>query len=284
MTRLALAQFSCSTSYPENIDKAIYFVKEAKKLGASLLLLPELFERNYFCQKMDPARFAYAEEEENSKTLSIFSNLAKQEEIVLPISFFEKDKDKFYNSIVVFDKDGRKLGKYRKTHIPSGNLYEEKYYFSSGDTGFQVFHSSAGNIGIGICWDQWFLETGRSLALLGADYLLFPTAIGSEPDGYDSKTHWQNVMKGQAALNILPVLAANRIGKEEEKDTSITFYGSSFIADEIGEVVEEASRDEERILFHDFDLDKIKQRREDWSIFDDRHPEMYHLLTKEKEK
>lgn len=284
MTRLALAQFSCSNHYQENIDKAIYYVKEAKKLGASLLLLPELFERNYFCQKMDPARFAYAEEEENSKTLSLFSNLAKQEEIVLPISFFEKDKDKFYNSIVVFDKDGRKLGKYRKTHIPSGNLYEEKYYFSSGDTGFQVFPSSAGNIGIGICWDQWFLETGRSLALLGADYLLFPTAIGSEPDGYDSKTHWQNVMKGQAALNILPVLAANRIGKEEEKDTSITFYGSSFIADEIGEVVEEASRDEERILFHDFDLEKIKKRREDWSIFDDRHPEMYHLLTKEKEK
>ncbi len=284
MTRLALAQFSCSNHYQENIKKAIYYVKEAKKLGASLLLLPELFERNYFCQKMDSARFAYAEEEENSQTLSIFSNLAKQEEIVLPISFFEKDKDKFYNSIVVFDKDGRKLGKYRKTHIPSGNLYEEKYYFSSGDTGFQVFPSSAGNIGIGICWDQWFLETGRSLALLGADYLLFPTAIGSEPDGYDSKTHWQNVMKGQAALNILPVLAANRIGKEEEKDTSITFYGSSFIADEIGEVVEEASRDEERILFHDFNLEKIKKRREDWSIFDDRHPEMYHLLTKEKEK
>ena len=199
MTRLALAQFSCSNHYQENIKKAIYYVKEAKKLGASLLLLPELFERNYFCQKMDPARFAYAEEEENSQTLSIFSNLAKQEEIVLPISFFEKDKDKFYNSIVVFDKDGRKLGKYRKTHIPSGNLYEEKYYFSSGDTGFKVFPSSAGNIGIGICWDQWFLETGRSLALLGADYLLFPTAIGSEPDGYDSKTHWQNVMKGQAA-------------------------------------------------------------------------------------
>ena len=284
MTRLALAQFSCSNHYQENMDKAIYYVKEAKRLGASLLLLPELFERNYFCQKMDPARFAYAEEEESSQTLSIFSTLAKQEEIVLPISFFEKDKDKFYNSIVVFDKDGRKLGKYRKTHIPSGNLYEEKYYFSSGDTGFQVFPSSAGNIGIGICWDQWFLETGRSLALLGADYLLFPTAIGSEPDGYDSKTHWQNVMKGQAALNILPVLAANRIGKEEEKDTSITFYGSSFIADEIGEVVEEASREEERILFHDFDLEKIKKRREDWSIFDDRHPEMYHLLTKEKEK
>ena len=284
MTRLALAQFSCSNHYQENIKKAIYYVKEAKKLGASLLLLPELFERNYFCQKMDPARFAYAEEEENSQTLSIFSNLTKQEEIVLPISFFEKDKDKFYNSIVVFDKDGRNIGKYRKTHIPSGNLYEEKYYFSSGDTGFRVFPSSAGNIGIGICWDQWFLETGRSLALLGADYLLFPTAIGSEPDGYDSKTHWQNVMKGQAALNILPVLAANRIGKEEEKDTSITFYGSSFIADEIGEVVEEASRDEERILFHDFDLEQIKKRREDWSIFDDRHPEMYHLLTKEKEK
>lgn len=278
---LSLSQMSCSTSYEENIKKETAYIKEAKKKGADLILLQELFERNYFCQIEDYARFDFAEEYEHSKTLEYFENLAKEQEIVLPVSFFEKRGNCYYNSLCVIDKDGKRLGLYRKTHIPTGECYEEKFYFTPGDTGFQVFHSKAGNVGVGICWDQWFLETGRILALKGADYLLFPTAIGSEPVlEKDSMPHWRNAMVGQSALNIMPVIASNRVGIEKEKNSSMKFFGSSFMTDETGTIVESLNREEEGILLHTYDLDQIYRNRRDWGIFRDRRPEMYQSILK----
>lgn len=278
---LSLSQMSCSHDYDENIKKETAFIKEAKKKAADLILLQELFERNYFCQIEDYNRFDFAEEYEHSKTLDYFSNLAKEQEIVIPVSFFEKKGCCYFNSICVIDKDGKRLGLYRKTHIPTGECYEEKFYFAPGDTGFQVFHSKAGNVGIGICWDQWFLETGRVLALKGADYLLFPTAIGSEPVlDKDSMPHWRNAMIGQSALNIMPVIASNRVGIEKEENSSMKFFGSSFMTDETGTVVESLNREEEGILLHTYDLDAIKKNRRDWGIFRDRRPEMYSSILK----
>ncbi len=273
---LCATQMACSPIYEENILHATKIVKEAKKKGADVILLQELFQRNYFCQIEDYDRFSFAEEYSNSKTLDYFSNLAKEQEVVLPISFFEKRGNCYYNSLCVIDKDGTRLGLYRKTHIPTGECYEEKFYFTPGDTGYKVFNSKAGRIGVGICWDQWFLESGRILALKGAQYLLFPTAIGSEPTlPIDSMPHWRNAMIGQSALNILPLVASNRIGTEKEKNSQMTFYGSSFITDETGCIVQSASRDKEEILVHTFDLDKTDKTRRDWGIFRDRRPEMY---------
>ena len=278
---LAATQMACSNIYEENIKHATQMVKNAKKKGADVILLQELFERNYFCQIEDYERFDFAEEYGNSKTLEYFEKLAKEQEVVLPISFFEKAGNCYFNSICIIDKTGERLGLYRKTHIPTGECYEEKFYFTPGDTGYQVFDTKAGKLGVGICWDQWFLETGRILALKGAEYLLFPTAIGSEPTlPKDSMPHWRNAMVGQSALNIMPVVASNRIGTEKEKDSSMTFYGSSFITDETGTIVESASRDEEAILTHTFDLDALYRNRRDWGIFRDRRPEMYHDILR----
>lgn len=273
---LSATQMACSNDYDANIKNATKLVKEAKKKGADLVLLQELFQRKYFCQIEDYDRFSYAEEYEDSKTLNYFSSLAKELEVVLPISFFEKQGNCYFNSLCVIDKDGSRVGLYRKTHIPTGQCYEEKFYFTPGDTGFKVFPTKAGRVGIGICWDQWFLETGRMNALLGAQYLLFPTAIGSEPElEIDTMPHWRNAMIGQSALNIMPVVASNRIGKEDDKNSTMTFYGSSFITDECGNIVESASRDKEEILTHTFDLDSCDKTRRDWGIFRDRRPEMY---------
>lgn len=278
---LCATQFSCTTNYEDNIQKATDIIIKASKLGANVILLQELFERNYFCQIEDYSRFDYAEEYRSSKTLSYFKMLAKKYKVVLPVSFFERANNVFYNSIVVFDADGTDLGIYRKTHIPTGECYEEKFYFTPGDTGFKVFKTMYGNLGIGICWDQWFLETGRILALKGAEYLLFPTAIGSEPVlPFDSSAHWRNAMIGQAALNIMPVVASNRIGLEKETNSQMTFFGSSFIADECGNIVEQASRDQEEILIHSFDLDEIGQKRRNWGIYRDRRPELYKDILK----
>ncbi len=278
---LCATQFSCTTNYEDNIQKATDIIIKASKLGANVILLQELFERNYFCQIEDYSRFDYAEEYRSSKTLSYFKMLAKKYKVVLPVSFFERANNVFYNSIVVFDADGTDLGLYRKTHIPTGECYEEKFYFTPGDTGFKVFKTMYGNLGIGICWDQWFLETGRILALKGAEYLLFPTAIGSEPVlPFDSSAHWRNAMIGQAALNIMPVVASNRIGLEKETNSQMTFFGSSFIADECGNIVEQASRDQEEILIHSFDLDEIGQKRRNWGIYRDRRPELYKDILK----
>ncbi len=278
---LAATQFACTESYQDNIKKADEIIKKAAEKGANVILLQELFERKYFCQIEDYKRFEYAEEYENSKTLSHFQEVAKKYKVVLPISFFEKSGNCYFNSICVINSKGEKLGVYRKTHIPTGENYEEKFYFNPGDTGFKVFKTEYGRIGIGICWDQWFLETGRSLALKGAEYLLFPTAIGSEPVlPIDSMPHWRNAMIGQSALNILPVVASNRIGVEDDVNSSMTFFGSSFITDETGCLVESADRVSETILVHTFDLDECEQRRRDWGIYRDRRPEMYSSILK----
>ncbi|MFA6830630.1 MAG: N-carbamoylputrescine amidase [Bacilli bacterium] len=278
---LAATQMACSKEYNENIKKATMIIEEAKKKGANVILLQELFERNYFCQVEDYDRFDFAEEYEHSKTLDYFSKVAKDNQVVLPISFFEKAGNCYFNSLCVIDSNGERLGLYRKTHIPTGSCYEEKFYFTPGDTGFKVFDTHFGRLGVAICWDQWFCETGRILALKGAQYLLFPTAIGSEPIlPIDSEPHWHNAMVGQSALNIMPVVASNRIGTEKEKDSQMTFFGSSFITDETGCVVAKASRDKEEILTHTFDLDEIDKKRRDWGIFRDRRTEMYTDILK----
>ena len=279
--KVAAIQMSMSTMYEENIAKADKMVQEAAAKGAKLILLPELFERRYFCQIEDYARFDYAEDAENSKTLSHFSALAKKLSVVLPISFFEKKNAAYFNSIAIFDTDGSLKGIYRKSHIPTGQCYEEKFYFSPGDTGFKVFQTSVGKIGIGICWDQWFPETARILALKGAEILLFPTAIGSEPVlPKDSKAHWQNAMIGHAAANVIPVVAANRVGREDDVNSTMTFFGSSFITNQYGEKLSELGREEEGIIYSEFDLLAIDDERRGWGVFRDRRIDLYSpLLT-----
>ena len=279
--KVAAIQMSMSTMYEENIAKADKMVQEAAAKGAKLILLPELFERRYFCQIEDYARFDYAEDAENSKTLSHFSALAKKLSVVLPISFFEKKNAAYFNSIAIFDTDGSLKGIYRKSHIPTGQCYEEKFYFSPGDTGFKVFQTSVGKIGIGICWDQWFPETARILALKGAEILLFPTAIGSEPVlPKDSKAHWQNAMIGHAAANVIPVVAANRVGREDDVNSTMTFFGSSFITNQYGEKLSELGREEDGIIYSEFDLQAIDDERRGWGVFRDRRIDLYSpLLT-----
>ena len=279
--KTAIAQFSMPDNYEKCIEKADEFIKTASKNGVDLLLLPELFEGLYFCQIENYDFFSKAEEANDSKTLKHFQKMAKEYKIVLPISFFEKSGNCYFNSLAVIDKDGTIVDLYRKSHIPTGECYEEKFYFTPGDTGFKVFKTKAGNIGVGICWDQWFPETARILALKGAEILLFPTAIGSEPVlPKDSKSHWQNVMKGHAAANIMPVMAANRVGVESLGKSSMKFYGSSFIADQHGDFVEEMDREEEGIRYAEFDLSEIAKERFGWGVYRDRRTDLYDDLLK----
>ena len=279
--KTAIAQFSMPDNYEKCIEKADEFIKTASKNGVDLLLLPELFEGLYFCQIENYDFFSKAEEANDSKTLKHFQKMAKECKIVLPISFFEKSGNCYFNSLAVIDKDGTIVDLYRKSHIPTGECYEEKFYFTPGDTGFKVFKTKAGNIGVGICWDQWFPETARILALKGAEILLFPTAIGSEPVlPKDSKSHWQNVMKGHAAANIMPVMAANRVGVESLGKSSMKFYGSSFIADQHGDFVEEMDREEEGIRYAEFDLSEIAKERFGWGVYRDRRTDLYEDLLK----
>ncbi len=279
--KVAIAQFSMLDDYDKCIAKADEYIKTASKNGVDLLLLPELFEGLYFCQIENYDFFSKAEEASDSKTLKHFQKMAKEHKIVLPISFFEKAGNCYFNSLAMIDKDGSIVDIYRKSHIPTGECYEEKFYFTPGDTGFKVFKTKAGNIGVGICWDQWFPETARILALKGAEILLFPTAIGSEPVlPKDSKSHWQNVMKGHAAANIMPVLAANRVGVESLGKSSMKFYGSSFIADQHGDFVEQMNREEEGIRFAEFDLSEIAKERFGWGVYRDRRTDLYEDLLK----
>ncbi len=279
--KVAIAQFSMPDNYEKCIEKADEYIKTASKNGVDLLLLPELFEGLYFCQIENYDFFSRAEEVKDSKTLKHFQEMAKEYKIVLPISFFEKSGNCYFNSLAMIDKDGTIVDLYRKSHIPTGECYEEKFYFTPGDTGFKVFKTKAGNIGVGICWDQWFPETARILALKGAEILLFPTAIGSEPVlPKDSKSHWQNVMKGHAAANIMPVLAANRVGVEAMGKSSMKFYGSSFIADQHGDFVTEMNREEEGIRFAEFDLSEIAKERFGWGVYRDRRTDLYEDLLK----
>ncbi|MDP4098755.1 N-carbamoylputrescine amidase [Paenibacillus sp. P96] len=279
--KVAATQMNCSANVDENIAKAETLVREAAAQGAQIILLQELFETPYFCQKEKSDYFALATELEANKAISHFRKIAKELNVVLPISFYEKKNYARYNSLAVIDADGEVLGKYRKSHIPDGPGYEEKFYFNPGDTGFKVWNTRYAKIGVGICWDQWYPEAARVMALMGAEILFYPTAIGSEPQdsSIDSKDHWQTVMLGHAAANLMPVVASNRIGVEEDDESKITFYGSSFIAGPQGQKVAEAGRTEQAVLTAEFDLDELETGRIEWGIFRDRRPDLYKLIA-----
>ena len=277
--KTAAIQMQCSTELQENLEKAEKKIREAAAEGANIILLQELFETPYFCQKQKFEYFDLAKPLSENAAVKRFTEVAKELQVVLPISFYEKAGNTAFNTIAIIDADGTILGTYRKTHIPDGLPYAEKFYFTPGDTGFKVWKTKYADIGVGICWDQWFPEAARSMALLGAELLFYPTAIGSEPTlNIDSKSHWQHAMQGHAAANIMPVIASNRIGTETDDESSMTFYGSSFIADQTGTIVEEADRETESVLVHEFDLDAIAQMRREWGVFRDRRPEMYGTL------
>lgn len=277
MIKVAATQMSCTASIEENIRHADAMVRRAAAQGARIILLQELFETLYFCQKEKPEFYDYATELESNRAVSHFKKLAGELSVVLPISFYERKNNARYNSMAVIDANGEVLGVYRKSHIPDGPGYEEKYYFNPGDTGFKVWNTRYAKIGVGICWDQWFPEAARCMALMGAELLFYPTAIGSEPNdpSVDSKDHWQRCMIGHSACNLVPVVASNRIGTERIDDSEIQFYGSSFITDTTGKKVEEAGRTEEAVLVHEFDLDSARYQRTEWGIFRDRRPDLY---------
>lgn len=279
--KVAATQMSCSRSIPENIGKADLLVREAANKGAQIILLQELFETPYFCQKEKSDYYVYATELEQNKAVQHFRQVAKELQVVLPISFYEKKNQARYNTLAVIDADGEVLGKYRKSHIPAGPGYEEKFYFNPGDTGFKVWNTRYAKIGVGVCWDQWYPEAARCMALMGAELLFYPTAIGSEPEdgSMDSKDHWQACMLGHAAANLIPVVASNRIGVEEDEESSITFYGSSFITGSQGNKLAEANRTEQTVLVAEFDLDQLEMQRLEWGVFRDRRPDLYGLIS-----
>ena len=277
--KIAATQMACTWDRKATLETADRLVREAAKKGANIILLQELFEMPYFCQLQKFEYMELATALEENPAVNHFKKLAKELDVVLPISFFERVGNTQFNSIAIIDADGEVLGVYRKTHIPDGLPYAEKFYFTPGDTGFRVWNTKYGKIGVGICWDQWFPETARSLALLGAEILLFPTAIGSEPTlEKDSRIHWRNTMAGHAAANMMPLVASNRIGRETDEASEMTFYGSSFIADQHGEIAEQADDHTETVLVHEFDLDELARERREWGIFRDRRPEMYGTL------
>lgn len=285
---VAAVQMFCNRSRQENMEAAEKKIREAAEKGAQVILLPELFETWYFCQERNYASYQLAMTLEDNPAVQRFRKVAAELRVVLPISFFEREGNVTYNSVAVIDADGSVLGVYRKTHIPDDHFYQEKFYFTPGNTGFRVWDTAYGKIGVGICWDQWFPETARCMALMGAQLLLYPTAIGSEPIiECDSMPHWRRCMQGHAAANVVPVIAANRIGEESvtpSKDnnnqaSALTFYGSSFITDETGEVVEDAGRTEEKVILYTFDMDAIEEMRFSWGLFRDRRPEMYGVIS-----
>ena len=286
--KVAALQFSCSRNVEENINKAERMVRVAADNGANIILLPELFERQYFCQEKRYDYYEYALPLDENPAVNRFKEVAKELGVVIPVSFYERDIDRLFNTVAMIDADGCVLGIYRKTHIPDDHFYQEKFYFTPGDTGFKVFNTRFGCIGVGICWDQWFPETARCMAVQGAEMLLYPTAIGSEPIlDVDSSGHWRRVMQGHAAANLMPVIVANRIGEETVEpckenagqSSSLDFYGCSFIADATGDIIASAKQ-EETILYGEFDLNALKEDRLSWGLFRDRRPETYVVMTK----
>lgn len=281
-------QMKCSQNVQENLLHAEHLVRQAADQNAKIILLPELFERQYFCQERRYDYYHFAKPVSENDAVQHFVNICRELHLVMPVSFYEKDGNVLYNSVAIIDADGTILGVYRKIHIPDDHFYQEKFYFTPGDTGFQVWNTAYGRIGVGICWDQWFPETARAMALQGAQLLFYPTAIGSEPIlNCDSMPHWQRCMQGHAAANIIPVIAANRYGLEEVspspenagQKSSLDFYGSSFITDETGEVLTQADRSGDAVLTADFNLDQIDQARLEWGLFRDRRPECYRIIT-----
>ena len=279
---VAATQMHCTWNQQENVDRAEKLIRQAAAQGAQVILIQELFETPYFCIEIHESYHDLATTLEENESFKRFQALAKELDVVLPFSWYERAGQVRFNSLAMIDAGGELLGVYRKTHIPDSDGYLEKYYFSPGDTGFKVWHTKFGCVGVGICWDQWFPETARAMALMGADILLFPTAIGSEPSQpeMDSMPHWTNTMRGHAAANQVPVIASNRIGTEtaQHRDLDLTFFGSSFICDERGELIEQADRSSEGILVHTFDLDHVRTMRKAWGLFRDRRPEHYDVL------
>ena len=279
---LAATQFACTWDLAANADRAESMVRQAAELGAQVILLQELFATPYFCITERPEYLALAAPAEGHPLIARFSALARELGVVLPVSFFEAAGPAFFNSVAMVDADGRVRGVYRKSHIPQNPGYEEKYYFSPGDTGFRVWDTAFGRIGVGICWDQWFPETARAMALMGAEVILYPTAIGSEPTApdYDSQPHWRCVMRGHAAANIVAVVASNRVGMETAPEgRSVTFYGSSFITGPTGDLLAEAGRGEETIITATVDLDAAGALRRTWGVFRDRRTDLYGSLA-----
>ena len=286
---VAAIQMRCSRNVKENIEKESDLITKAAENGAQIILPSELFERQYFCQERRYEYYEYAKPLEENDAVQSMKKLAKKLGVVIPVSFYEAgDNRQLFNTVAVIDADGSVLGIYRKTHIPDDHYYQEKFYFTPGDTGFRVWNTRYGCIGVGICWDQWFPETARCMALQGAELLFYPTAIGSEPLlGMDSSGHWQRCMQGHAAANLMPVIAANRIGTEtvepceanQNQQSELTFYGTSFITDQTGAVLKQAGRTEDTVLLHTFDLDAIQKDRLEWGLFRDRRPEQYGAIS-----
>ena len=279
---IAATQMACTDVVEENVTHGEELIREAAARDANVILLQELFEGYYFCQDELPEFYARAKPAEGHPTIAHFQSVAKELGVVLPISFYERAGNARFNSIAIIDADGRNLGVYRKSHIPHGSGYQEKYYFSPGDTGFKVWETAFGTIGVGICWDQWFPECARAMVVMGAEMLFYPTAIGSElldPE-YDSAPHWQRVMQGHAGANLTPLVASNRVGTELGRNgTQLTFYGSSFIANATGKKVAEADRTSETVLTSTFDLDELADFRASWGVFRDRRPELYGAIA-----
>jgi N-carbamoylputrescine amidase len=271
---------ACDWNRDGNIARGEKLVRDAAKRGANVILLQELFETPYFCKDHNPKHLELARPLEGHPAVEHFRGVARELGVVLPISVFEHANNAFYNSLVMIDADGSLLGSYRKSHIPEGPGYHEKYYFSPGDSGFKVFDTAFAKVGVAICWDQWFPESARCMALMGAEVLMYPTAIGSEPQdaSLDSSAHWQRTMQGHAAANVMPLVASNRIGLETGEKYSMTFYGSSFISSHTGEKVAEADRHTETVLTASFDLEAVRSYRQAWGVFRDRRPDLYYPL------
>ena len=283
---VAAVQMACDWDVEGNIARAERLVRQAASRGAQIILLPELFETPYFCIEQDARHLSLAHTAAESRAVRHFAPVARELGVVLPISFFERSGPAYFNSIAILDADGTNLGIYRKSHIPNGPGYQEKNYFSPGDTGFKVWTTRFARLGVGICWDQWFPETARVMSLMGAELLLFPTAIGTEPPPalpVNSREHWQRTQQGHAAANLTPLIASNRYGLErslqDPEGLYLRFYGSSFIADAMGAKVEEAPEEGDAVLTHTFDLAEVAQLRDNWFVFRDRRPDLYGALT-----
>jgi N-carbamoylputrescine amidase len=279
---VAATQFACSTDRAVNLATAERLIRDAAARGANIVLIQELFETPYFCKDHSAAYFDEAMSVANNPAVQRFKALARELNVVLPASFYERDGNAFYNSVAMIDADGSLLGIYRKAHIPESPGYHEKFYFSPGDTGFKVWRTRFGTLGVGICWDQWFPESARVMALLGAEILFYPTAIGAEPQDatIDSRDHWQRAMQGHAAANVMPLIASNRVGTERGERWTVTYYGSSFITDQTGALLQQADRTGEAVLTATFDLEAMRKYREAWGVFRDRRPDLYGpLLT-----
>ena len=274
---VAATQMACSNETDKNVSNAEKLVRQAASEGAQIILIQELFESQYFCMDQKEELFELSKPFDNHPTIKKFSELAKELKVVLPVSFFEKANRAHYNSVAIVDADGSVLGKYRKSHIPDGPGYQEKFYFNPGDTGFKVWNTKYAKIGVGICWDQWFPEAARSMVLSGAELLLYPTAIGGEPedDGFDSSDMWQRAMIGHSASNQIPVIASNRIGTEKGIDIENYFYGRSFVTNHVGDKIAEGSRDKEEVLIGKINLSEAETLRNVWGVFRDRRPELY---------